>query len=83
MTKDEMLQQVEQMKINKNYDVIQQQIKQAMQANKKFIFAIKFGYTDIYGKFEEILYPVVEMLKKDGFDITDDPDNSDYVKISW
>ena len=83
MTKDEMIEQVNQRIIEENYDLIQNEIKKAMYAKRNFIFATKPGHTDIYEKFEEILWPVTEMLEKDGFNIDQDTDNPDYLKISW
>lgn len=83
MTKDEMLEQVNQRIVEENYDTIQKKIKDAMHANQKSIFVVKPGFTDIYDKYEEILEPTIEMLKNDGFSIEDDPDNSDYLIICW
>ena len=83
MTKDEMLKEVRQNCTEKNYEVIQDEIKRAMFMNKTYIFVTKPGCTDIYELYVTILEPVIDMLKKDGFDVIDDPDNDDYLKISW
>jgi len=83
MTKEQMLEQVSQRIVEKNYGAIQKKINDAMYANQKSIFVVKPGFIDIYGKYEEILEPTIEMLKNDGFTIVDDPDNSDYLKICW
>lgn len=83
MTKDEMLAEVHQKSTEKNYEVIQEEIKRAMFMNKTYIFVTKPGCVDVYELYVSILEPVIDMLKKDGFDVIDDPDNDSYYKICW
>ena len=81
ITKDKNIGQIQQWHIDENYEVIKNEIQRAICLNKEYIFVVKPGYTETYGKYMHILEPVVEMIKNDGFIITNDFDNPYYLKI--